>query len=165
MNQSDNNQLLDEALQALPNELTPKRDLWAGIEQAVAKTQQDSQKLRSASYLNWKNIAAAFVPIAFLAGVYMNSMTPIENDLPWLKPISSSFEMQKQLLMKRVDGQSLVNQKWQDSLKDLELAEKSLIKALKTQPEDPALMKMLTHVYQQQLEIIAKSHQPKYLQI
>lgn len=165
MNQTDNNQSLDEALQALPKELAPKRDLWAGIEQAVAKTQQDSQKVQYTSYFNWKSIAAAFVPIAFLAGVYVNNMTPMEHDLPWLKPISSSFELQKQQLIKRVDGQSLVNQKWQDSLKDLELAEKSLIKALKTQPEDPALMKMLTNIYQQQLEIIAKSHQPKYMQI
>ncbi|MUH72831.1 hypothetical protein [Psychrosphaera haliotis] len=163
MNYSSNEQALEQAINDLPKELEPSRDLWAGIEQAVAKTEQEHAK--PTIYSNWKSIAAAFLPIAFLAGFYINGSNPNTDTMPWLEPVTASFELQKQQLLKRVSDHPQITNNWQQSLKELEQAEQSLKQALKSQPGDPALMKMLTHVYQRQLDIIAKSHQPKYIQI
>jgi predicted Zn-dependent protease len=59
----------------------------------------------------------------------------------------------------------VVTENWQMSLKELEEAEASLMKALKQQPDDPALMKMLTQVYQQQINLIQKAHRPQLQRI
>ncbi|MDA8621335.1 hypothetical protein N9L48_01700 [Psychrosphaera sp.] len=163
MNHSDNDQILERAINDLPKELEPCRDLWAGIEQAVAKTEQEHK--RPPVYSNWKSIAAAFLPFAFLMGFYINGTNQTTGSMPWLEPVTASFELQKTQLLKRVSDQPQITNNWQQSLKELEQAEQSLKQALKSQPGDPALMKMLTHVYQRQLDIIARSHQPKYIQI
>lgn len=163
MNYSSKEQALDQAINDLPKELEPSRDLWVGIEQAVAKTEQELEK--PVIYANWKSIAAAFLPVAFLAGFYINGSKQNTDTMPWLEPVTASFELQKTQLLKRVDDQPQITNNWQQSLQELEQAEKSLKQALKSQPGDPALMKMLTHVYQLQLHVIARSHQPKYFQI
>jgi hypothetical protein len=148
--------------QALPEEMTPSRDLWSGIEQAVSVTPQVSNESQTA----WTSkIAAAFVPFALIAGMYFGQSAPVSEDAPWLQPVVASFEMQKQQALRQVSEETVVTENWQMSLKELEEAEASLMKALKQQPDDPALMKMLTQVYQQQINLIQKAHRPQLQRI
>jgi hypothetical protein len=142
--------------------MTPSRDLWSGIEQAVSVTPQVSNESQTA----WTSkIAAAFVPFALIAGMYFGQSAPVSEDAPWLQPVVASFEMQKQQALRQVSEETVVTENWQMSLKELEEAEASLMKALKQQPDDPALMKMLTQVYQQQINLIQKAHRPQLQRI
>ena len=155
--------LVDE----LPKELAPKRDLWPGIEQAIASKPQIQQASNDSSWHNWARTAAAFVPAALVL-VFWLQQGPTVNAEQQFNPIVASFEVQKRQLLRQVANETAVVNNWEGSLADLEQAEQALLKALQSQPEDPALLKMLTHVYQQQLELIQKSHtsaQPQFTQI
>ena len=156
-------QSIEQLVESLPDELAPKRDLWQGIEQAVAKTSQDVPK--RPLEVQWGAVAAVVAPIALVAGILMNNQQTMEASPAWLEPVSASYEFQKQAMLRQVDGKAVVNSNWQQTLKELEDAEASLKEALKHQPQDPALMKMLNQVYQQQLDVISKSHQSKFMQI
>lgn len=160
---------LEQALRAVPQEIEPKRDLWAGIEQAVAKTPQeavdDNAKTRLFDVVIWSKVAAAVLPVALVTGLLLKEPAQPATDMPWLEPTVASYELQKQQLLRQVsDGQPL-SSNYQATMQDLEQAEQALKKALLTQPGDPALMRMLNSVYQQQLALIAKSHQPTLNQI
>lgn len=145
--------LVDE----LPSELEPKRDLWLGIEQAIASKPQIQQASNDSHWHNWARTAAAFVPAAFVLVFWLQQGSVANTEQPF-NSVTASFEVQKRQLLRQVANETPVVQNWEGSLADLEQAEQSLLKALQSEPEDPALLKMLTHVYQQQLELIQKSH-------
>ncbi len=170
MNNQKRTNNLDDLVKSLPKELEPSRDLWSGIEQAIAKQPQEHQpeKLMGTNfYVTWGKAAAAILPIALVAGLVINNQmsSGTLQEAPWLTPLTASYDIQKTQLLKRVSGQPQITSNWQTTMADLEKAERSLKKALEYQPEDPALMKMLNNVYKQQLELISKSHKPKYQQI
>lgn len=150
-----------ELAQSLPNEKAPERDLWPGIERAISSKPQELATDRS-----WMmKVAAAFLPVALVGGLFWGQQTGPSEDAPWLQPIVASFEMQKQHALRQVSEQRVVNDNWQMSLDELEQAEASLKKALQQQPEDTGLMKMLSQVYQQQINLIQKAHRPSLQQI
>lgn len=151
--------------QGLPKELTPERDLWVGIEQAIAKTPQQNGYETSISWQQFGKIAAAFAPIALVLGIWISS-TDLTNsgnsgESQWLNPLVASYDIQKKQLLQHVNLNQPVVNNWQTSMAELELAEKSLIKALQSQPEDPALMKMLNQVYQSQISLIKQTYKPQ----
>lgn len=164
---SDNNRNQDVDLLALvdelPKELEPNRDLWPGIEQAIANKPQIQPASNDNNWHGWARTAAAFVPAAFVLVFWLQQSSVTTTDAQF-NSVTASFEVQKRQLLRQVANETPVVQNWEGSLADLEQAEQALIKALQSQPEDPALLKMLTHVYQQQLELIQKSHQTTQLQ-
>ena len=168
---SDNNRNQDVDLltlvDELPKELEPKRDLWPGIEQAIANKPQIQPASNDNNWHSWARTAAAFVPAAFVLVFWLQQGSVTTPDAQF-NSVTASFEVQKRQLLRQVANETPVVQNWEGSLADLEQAEQALLKALQSQPEDPALLKMLTHVYQQQLELIQKSHQatqPQFTQI
>ena len=62
-------------------------------------------------------------------------------------------------------NQPALTDNWQQQLTELEDAERAIKQALDNEPENPALLKMLAQVYQQQLDLINKVHAPKWQQI
>lgn len=152
----------------LPRELAPKRDLWPGIEQAIADKPQIRESSNDNSWHTWARTAAAFVPAAFVLMFWLQTEQAPVGDAP-VNAITASFEVQKRQLLKQVSTQPALVENWEMSLADLEKAEASLIKALQSQPNDTALLKMLTQVYQQQIELIQRSHKatalPQFTQI
>lgn len=165
MNNESGKQSLDDLLKELPQEIAPKRDLWPGIEQAIAKVPQQTSAANDDKFKGWHKVAAAFAPVALVAGIYLNQ-APSQVETPeWLMPVTAGFEMQKRQLLKQVSNDVVLSNNWQTSLMELEKAEQSLKRALIEQPEDPALMKMLNQVYQQQLDLIKKAHAPQFTQI
>ncbi len=59
-------------------------------------------------------------------------------------------------------NQPALTDNWQQQLTELEDAERAIKQALENEPENPALLKMLAQVYQQQLDLINKVHAPKW---
>lgn len=153
----------------LPKEMEPKRDLWPGIEQAIAEKPQIKTPSNDSHWHNWARTAAAFVPAAFVLVFWLQQSSVTATNDQVFNSVTASFELQKRQLLRQVSNDTAVVENWQLSLADLEQAEQSLITALQSQPEDPALLKMLTQVYQQQLALIRKSHtstlQPQFTQI
>lgn len=151
--------------QVLPKELSPERNLWDGIEQAIAKTPQQSGYHAKVGWQQIGKIAAAFAPIALVLGIWLNSDYGLNNgqssNNKWLNPVVASYEIQKKQLLQNVNLERPIINNWQSSMEELELAEKSLIKALETQPEDAALMKMLNQIYQKQIRLIKQAYRPQ----
>ncbi len=142
----------------LPKEIEPERDLWPGIEQAIAEKPQIRSASNDNSWHSWARTAAAFVPAAFVLIFWLQQSSAPAESQSQFNSVTASFEAQKRQLLRQVANETPLVDNWQMSLSDLEQAEQALLKALQSQPEDPALLKMLTHVYQQQLEVIQKSH-------
>ena len=151
-----------QQVDTLAKDIAPNRDLWPGIEQAINNAPQHREYEKSWS--SYSKIAASFAPIALVLGLWLgpNLMADNEQNTEQLfSSIAAGFDIQKRQLLIQVSDQPTAVENWQESLKELEQAEKALIKALQSQPEDPALMKMLYQVYQQQLELIQTAHKPE----
>jgi hypothetical protein len=141
---------------ALPNELAPTRDLWPGIEQAINAKSQIKPAANDSHWHNWSRTAAAFVPAAFVLMFWLQD-SPSPTDFPEsVTAIGAGFELQKRQLLRHVNAEDSVVYNWQGSLSELESAEQAILNALQSQPEDPALLKMLAQIYQQQLGLIQK---------
>lgn len=172
---TNNHGQLDDLVNELDKDIAPKRDLWAGIEQAIEKTPQlpaqddvVNTSPGKSPYSQWRKVAAMFAPVALVTGIWLGVPSGKDTELTepsWLTPVTASFELQKKQLLQRVNDSQVISPNWRQTLVELELAEKSLKKALIHQPEDPALMKMLTQIHKQQLELINKTHQTKFRQI
>lgn len=148
----------------MPKELAPERDLWPGIEKAIGHLPQQRVDNETNKWQTWSKVAASFAPVALVLGLWLSPQFGANQDTDMsqvFNPIAASFDIQKRQLLTQVSDQDSVVANWQESLKELEQAEQALIKALQSQPEDPALMKMLYQVYQQQLELIQKAHKPE----
>lgn len=145
----------------LAKEISPKRDLWPGIEQAIAAQSQEVSTLASNDWSAWSKIAAAFAPVALVLGLWFNTPAVVDGQNELFNPVVASFEIQKRQLLKQVSSNTTVVENWQHSLVELEQAEAALLKALQSQPGEPALINMLTQVYQQQLNLIQKAHKPE----
>jgi hypothetical protein len=58
-----------------------------------------------------------------------------------------------------------LTENWQQQLNELDMAADAIKKALKEDPDNSALIRMLHHVYQQQIALVERVHAPKWQQI
>ena len=79
--------------------------------------------------------------------------------------MSQLFETEKQALLVQYQEKPALTDDWQSQLDDLEQAETAIKQALKNEPQNSTLLRMLAQVYRQQLELINRVHQPKWQQI
>lgn len=162
MSNQDQNRELESSLldqvNRLDKEMVPNRDLWPGIERAIANIPQQTRQPQN----RWNvvsKVAASFAPVALVAGLWMyqgdgNSGSEMVN------PLAATYQAQKKVLMQQVSNNPQVIENYSDSMGELKQAEQALVKALQSQPGDPALIKMLNRVYQQQLMLMEKAHKP-----
>ncbi|WP_199774396.1 MULTISPECIES: hypothetical protein [unclassified Pseudoalteromonas] len=159
MSKPDFDQFLDEQLQSQQKEVSPSRDLWPGIEHAINLQQSANQ---NKAKRNWLMPAFGSAAAAILVAVVGLNM-PMQQDAqqPQFALISDVFEQQKQSLLVQYQSQPALTDNWQQQLEELEQAEKAIKTALEDDPNNRALLGMLAQVYQQQLDLINKVHQPK----
>ncbi|KAF7787482.1 hypothetical protein PRUB_a4878 [Pseudoalteromonas rubra] len=136
----------------------PQRDLWQGIEKAINVS---STEVPSRS--PWIKLAgvAACVSAGLLS--WQVIMTQPRQDT--MTHMSAFFEQKKQTLLVQYEAQPALTKDWQGPLQELEEAEQAIKLALMKDPDNAALLKMLAQVYQQQLDLITKVHQPQWQQI
>ncbi len=157
MSKANFDDFLKEEL-AKPSDVKPSRDLWAGIERAIAepvKAPSDKQYWPKVT-----GIAACFIAGLLAWNVSMNR--PEQNTM---RDLSALFEQQKQALLVQYKAQPALTNDWQQQLDELEQAEQAVKLALQNDPENAALLKMLAQVYQQQLDLINRVHAPSWQQI
>lgn len=146
-----------------PREIEPSRDLWAGIEKAIT---EDSHRSSRSWSVNTKIFAAsaASVLVAVLAIQLMPSQT-IATSQAGISALVNTYEEQKGMLLAQYKDQPAVTNNWQQQLNELEAAAVTIRASLKDNPDNAVLTKMLSKLYQQQLDLINKVHSPKWQQI
>ncbi len=167
-NKSDNTNKLDEQLKTLPEEITPNRDLWQGVELAI--TSEPPAAKSNNKYINkYVAIAASLlVPVGLIGILMMGGQSPA--DLPGSQSglaaqLSGQYERQKASLLVTYSDQEAVTDNWQSQLAELETAADAIKAALENDPNNRALLRMLQSVYQQQIDLIERVHAPKWQQI
>lgn len=157
-----------------PEEMTPKRDLWPGIEKAIS---QHKQKPKSLLSVNQKialssaaSICLAVLLIQFLAplpgsGFNSGSDSNARHNTAGIDALVKTYETEKHQMLVRYQDQKALVDDWQPQLDELESAARSLRGALEEDPNNAVLIRMLGKIYQQQLDLINKVHAPQWQKI
>nr|WP_136251032.1 hypothetical protein [Ningiella ruwaisensis] len=175
MNKQDTSDKLDRLIAESPKERLPQRDLWTGIELAIVSgTQIEKSETEEASdkrthWQTWTALAASICTVAVVAYIsfavsQFGTGTGVQGR-ELVANLSQSHEQQKQSLLISYEKAPALTDNWRQQLSDLEEAEKVIIKALETSPNNPALLRMLKNVYAQQLSLIERVHAPQWQQI
>ncbi|MCJ8273155.1 MAG: hypothetical protein MJK04_27605 [Psychrosphaera sp.] len=174
MNDLEFDKTLQQQIDALPRQMKPSRDLWAGIDNAIEQQQQQQQHgKRAFSYQKLSAVAASFAVLGFTAWLTLNANIPLGEsnieashiavvpgaylpgeDLEYVTEMTESFEIQKQDLLVKYEGHKPNADNWRAQLKELDSAAAAIKKVLDQDPSNAQLIKMLQQTYQQQLDLI-----------
>lgn len=163
---------LRHAIEDMPTEIKPERDLWQGIELGIerrANTAIESKKKARTNAWHY-SVAASFVAIAMIGWLVVQQVSaPPANQNPSLADLatvlSEQHQEQKQQLLVSLQDQPALTENWQDQLLELDEAAGAIKAALAQDPSNTALLKMLQNVYQQQMNLIERVHSPKWREI
>ena len=162
MKQHNLDNMLDEATSQLPHEITPNKDLWSGVEKALTHPQKTQGNVKN----HWQRVTAVAACMCLGLLSYQVLFKQVESQYDaGLQAMTQVFQQEKQALLVKYNNQKALADNWQMQLVELEEAEQAIRTALKNDPENVALLKMLSQVYQQQLDLINKVHQPSWQKI
>jgi hypothetical protein len=167
MNDLEFDKTLQQQIDALPRQMKPSRDLWAGIDHAI----EQQQRNRAFSYQKLSAVAASFAVLGFTAWLTLNANIPLGEDetplsaqvsgaqvsgenLEYVTQMTQSFEIQKHDLLVKYEGHKPNADNWRGQLKELDSAAIAIKKVLDQDPSNAQLIKMLQQTYQQQLDLI-----------
>ena len=149
---------LSESLNTLDKEITPQKDLWSGIERAIANNKPTKKNV-----VTWPKLTAiAACTLATLTAVNIFFIAPEPQPLV---AISDYFSAKKNSLLVEYENKEALTTNWQAQLQELEEAEQAIKQVLEKEPQNQALLTMLAQIYQQQLDLINKVHAPRWQHI
>lgn len=163
MSKANFEQALAEQVADLNKDKQPDRDLWPGIELALSS---ESSKPPVVMVGRKIYLVAATIAIFGLIGWLSLNQQPVSltgEDL--VASLSEQHLAQKNALLVRFQDQPALTQNWQNQLTELDEAANAIKTALKNEPNNMALLKMLQNVHQQQINLIERVHSPKWSQI
>jgi cytochrome c-type biogenesis protein CcmH/NrfG len=160
------NKSLDELLKTLP-EHAPKRDLWQGIEASIVSEQVTTNLTDQNSSFRWAAVAASVLCVGLLSyyGQYMTRTIQDQTALEIMAQLSDSHQTQKQALLVSYQDTPVVVDDWQTQLDELESAAEAIKTALKADPDNTALLRMLQQIYQQQIDLIESVHAKRWQRV
>jgi len=163
MSNKDFDNFLKHSLDSMPEEIQPKKDLWQGIDRAI----DFNAKPKANNHFTKLSVIAACFAAALLSINFLSNtqVSPQGSEINNVASISQLFETEKQALLVQYQAKPALTDDWQSQLDDLEQAEAAIKQALKNEPQNSTLLRMLAQVYRQQLELINRVHQPKWQQI
>jgi hypothetical protein len=165
MNNSNDNRLdeaLEKRIEKMPLERQPERDLWKGIEQALDSETNNKTFVRSAKPIF--AVTASFLVLAVVGWMSFESGKSLQGE-SLVTAMSEQHNSQKQSLLIRFKDQPAMTDNWQQQIEELDEAAEAIKKALAQEPNNPALLKMLKNVYEQQMAIIERVHEPRWNRI
>ena len=151
---------LNDEIKRLPSEQAPDRDLWLGIEKAISKPHSTKLSAAKMTY----GLAASLVVMSFVAWFSFQSGKTVQGS-ELVAVLSEQHQAQKQALLVQYKNQTSATENWQQQISELDEAANAIKKALEEEPNNPALLKMLKHVYEQQMSLIERVHAPSWNQI
>ncbi|GMM73509.1 hypothetical protein MTsDn5_34620 [Alteromonas gracilis] len=169
---SDFDDKLARHISALSKEKQPERDLWRGIELGITSAQNqisnDDHSPSTVTSRQWIAIAASvcLVTVLWLAAPFAFKADESRSDgYALINAMSVQQQQQVNSLLASYQSTPALTQDWREQLKELDDAADVIKAALKDDPDNSALIKMLHHVYQQQIALIERVHAPKWQQI
>jgi hypothetical protein len=157
---------LENRINKLHLEKQPERDLWKGIEQAIEQTPAHSDN--KIPFFNepkpFLAIAASLIVITFVGWMSFESGKGLQGE-NLVAALSEQHHAQKQALLIRFKDQPAMTDNWQQQIDELDEAAIAIKKALSEEPNNQALLKMLKNVYEQQMMIIERVHEPRWKRV
>ena len=167
-NKTDIEQRINEGIKHINPEKQPERDLWRGIEQAI---QNSDKGIRftggNRQYTGMKPMlamAASVMLVAIISWTSFESGKSIQGDA-LVAAMSEQHNSQKQSLLISFKDQPAATNNWQQQIDELDEAAAAIKKALEEEPNNSALLRMLKNVYEQQMAIIERVHEPSWSRI
>ena len=158
---------LAQHISGISKEKQPERDLWRGIELGIT-SQQDDASSSTVTSKQWMAIAASvcLVTLLWFAAPFAFKADESRSDgYALIDAMSMQQQQQVNSLLASYESTTALTEDWQEQLKELDDAADVIKAALKDDPDNSALIKMLHHVYQQQIALIERVHAPKWQQI
>lgn len=158
---------LAQHISGISKEKQPERDLWRGIELGIT-SQQDDASSSTVTSKQWMAIAASvcLVTVLWFAAPFAFKADENRSDgYALIDAMSMQQQQQVNSLLASYESTTALTEDWQEQLKELDDAADVIKAALKDDPDNSALIKMLHHVYQQQIALIERVHAPKWQQI
>lgn len=159
MSNKEFEQQLQRSVARLTKEMQPQRDLWPGIEHALNHEQDSQPKSNRRAF---QSMAAAFLIIGLFGWLGFNQMQEGDRTGQLVAVLSEPYQQQKQRLLASYADQPALTDNWQQQVQELDDAAAAIKLALKEDPDNPALLKMLKQVYQQQIDLIERVHAPAW---
>ncbi|GGW83648.1 hypothetical protein [Alteromonas halophila] len=160
---------LKQQLDTLPEEKHPERDLWRGVALAL-ENEADTSTAKPGWRSGWAAMAASVALIAMVSWYSLQQPSgPTEPSAitgeALVQALSQQHEQQKQALLVEYTDTPALADNWQQQLDELDDAAAAIKAALAEDPDNPALLRMLQNVYQQQITLIERVHAPKWQRI
>lgn len=168
MNKLDFETDLREQLEGLDKDKQPDRDLWAGIEIALANEEAPNDIGQEVVANKRPQIFAIAASVLLVGVLSWNTLKPASQDFSGadlIAALSSQHQQQKSALLVKFQDQPALTQNWESQLDELDEAAVAIKAALKQDPNNVALLKMLQSVHQQQIDLIERVHAPKWRQL
>ena len=158
---------LQQAIAQLPKELSPKRDLWPGIEKAISQNargmaDQSPTKARVFTPSVW---AASIVAAVLLTWVTLKPEQTANNPtMNLVSVMQQNFQQQKQSMLVNF-GTPDISQlpvAMQTELTKLTSAQKTISEALADDPNNADLLNLLRWTQQQELDLLKQLYSPQW---
>ncbi|MCU7554633.1 hypothetical protein OCL06_08475 [Alteromonas sp. ASW11-19] len=161
-------QQLNQQLHDLAKEKAPQRDLWRGIELGI-EHQHDTGTVPQNRHRRLAAVAASVALVVSLSWYGIQQTSVPATDHPTgqalVKALSNQHEQQKQALLVQYTDAPAMTENWEAQLAELDEAASAIKAALKEDPNNGALLRMLQQVHQQQITLIERVHAPQWQQI
>jgi len=153
-----NNKKLQEAIDRLPREQLPARDLWPGIAHAI----------NTPARTDWHRHAALAASIVLVFGISLYfsmqqgpSLLPDSRLDEYIGMLQYEHQQNKQALLVQYQDQQPFYPDWEVQMKDLEQAEQVIFEALRDDPENLELLKILRQVQAKEIELLDAAFAPR----
>ena len=131
----------------------PERDLWPGIEVAVT-----TKKYR---YTPWVAVAASIVACVLSGWLLMNRYRASDDATSQIvAQLDASHQQEMSALRAAFRNTRSVTTNWNEQLHDMDQAADAIKTALRHDPHNITLLKMLSDLYQKEIELLETVHQP-----
>ena len=150
---------LQDALDALPREVLPRRDLWPGIAHALLAPER-----KPVAWQRRMALAASVVLLVALS-LYYGTVQP-RQQLPnsvieeIVRTLQDEHELNKQMLLARYEDREPYYPDWQQQLLQLEQTEAAIFNLLRDDPGNMELIEILRGIQDRQLDLIHKVFDP-----
>lgn len=162
MNDKDFDHLLNEEINNLKHDIAPSRDLWPGIDHAI-----NSRTIAVPKPLAIAASVLLVVSLAFSAGLYINRPVPGDGQTManMISMLQSEHQRNKQALLVEYQNQTALAPDWEGQMQQLEQAEQAIYEALREDPQNIELLKILRQVQTKQIELIESVYAPLFTTI
>lgn len=161
MNEKQFEELLSEEIGNLKREINPARDLWPGIDHAI-----------NTNTITLSKPAALAAGIVFAVSLVLSGSLYFGQSQPDIRAINelitllqSEHEKNKQALLVEYQNQSALAPDWESQMNQLEQAELAIYEALRGDPDNIELLKILRQVQTKQIELIESVYAPLFTTI